>query len=161
MSKVARVAGYVWAAPLTLFGLIYVTLFTLLGWYKRIGRFDDALGWALVQEKVPQWLNRAWLHWDGHTVGQVIVLKHDVASDRGKVILRHEQEHVRQCMVLGVFQPVMYVLTYLSIKVACRYADPYYDSSFEIDARRAAGQIIDVVGTIKKIQAIQARANSK
>jgi len=152
MSKVARVAGYIWAAPLTLLGLIYVTLFTLLGWYKRIGKFDDALVWQLVAEKSPEWLDKAWLHWGGHTVGNVVVLKPDISSDRGKILLRHEQEHVHQCMVLGVFQPVLYTLAWVGLHF-CRYAHPYYDNPFEIDARRAAGQVVDVIGTLKRAAA--------
>jgi hypothetical protein len=148
MSKFKRVAGYVWAAPLTLFGLIYVTLFTLFGWYKRIGTFDDALVWQLVPEKAPRWLNNAWRSWGGHTIGNVVVMKSDVVSDRGKILLRHEQEHVHQCMVLGIFQPIIYGLAYIGLKF-CRHAHAYYDNPFEIDARRAAGQVIDIVGALK------------
>lgn len=149
MSTVARWAGYTWAAPLTLLGLIYVTLFTLLGWYRRIGRRDDAFVWQLIQDKAPVWLDKFWLHWGGHTIGQVVVLKPDVDTDRGKILLRHEQEHVHQCMVLGIFQPILYGLASLGLRF-CRHAHPYYDNPFEIDARRAAGQVIDVIGALKR-----------
>lgn len=149
MFKAARVAGYIWAAPLTLLAFIYVTLFTLLGWYERVGTYGDALVWRPVLEKSPPWLVKFWKGWGGHACGQIVVVKHDVGSDRFKITLRHEQEHVRQCMVLGVFQPVIYSIAWLGLKT-CRHAHPYYDNPFEIDARRSAGQVIDVVGAVKR-----------
>lgn len=161
MSKLARLAGYIWAAPLTALGLIYVLVFSLLGWYRSLGRFDDALTWCLVIERAPKWLNKLWMGWGAHTIGNVVVMKTDAETDRGKIILRHEQEHVRQYMVLGVFWPLFYGLTWVGIRLACRHANAYYDNSMEIDARRAAGQIVDVIGTVKKIQAMQNRAKNK
>ena len=77
-------------------------------------------------------------------------MKVDIATPRGKIVLRREQEHVHQCMVLGVFQPILYGLNYLTIKIACRHSDPYYSNSFEIDARRAAGQVVDVEGALAR-----------
>lgn len=148
MSKAARVAGYIWAAPLTLLGLVYVTLFTLLGWYKRTGVFGDALVWNVVQERAPAWLNKAWKTWGGHCIGQVVVIKPEIDSDRGKILLKHESVHVRQCMVLGVFQPILYGFASLGL-MFCQHAHPYYDNPFEIDARRGVGQVIDVIGAVK------------
>lgn len=152
MSKVARVLGYIWTAPLTVLAFVYVTLFTFLGWYKRIGTFGDALVWQPQLEKAPAWLVKAWKGWGGHAIGNVVVIKHDPMSDRFKVTLRHEQEHVRQCMVLGLFQPVIYSIAWIGLYF-CRHSHPYYDNPFEIDARRAAGQVIDVVGAVKRAAA--------
>ena len=148
-----RVLGIIWAAPVTLVGLTYVTLFTLLGWYQRLGQRDDALVWLLNADKAPAWLNKKWTRWGGHTLGQVVVMKYNPDTDRGRVTLRHEQEHVHQCMVLGIFQPILYGLAYLGL-MTCRHAHPYYDNPFEIDARRAAGQVVDVVGAVKRAVAL-------
>lgn len=149
MSKVARYAGYVWAAPLTLLGLIYTLAFQQLGWYKCLGKHGDAWIWQLVPDKSPTWLDKMWLRWGGHAIGNVVVVKVDITSDRGKITLRHEQEHVRQCMTLGIFQPILYGLAYIALKF-CKNAHPYYDNPFEIDARRAAGQVVDVIGALKR-----------
>jgi len=35
MRQWQRAIGWLWAAPLTACGLLYVNLFTLLGWYRR------------------------------------------------------------------------------------------------------------------------------
>ena len=153
MSKLTRVAGFVWAAPLTLLGLLYVQAFVVLGWYKRVGSCGNAWVWQLVPEQSPSWLGKVWLRWGGHTIGNVVVVKLDVESPRGKVILRHEQEHVRQCMVLGIFQPVLYSFAYLIIKLSCPRSNPYYGNPLEIEARRAAGQVVDVEGTVAQLQA--------
>jgi hypothetical protein len=152
MFSFKRVLGFIWAAPVTVVGLAYVTLFTAIGWYTRLGRHGDALVWQVNDKKSPRWLNYQWRRWCGHTVGNVVVLKYSPDTDRGRVILNHEQEHVHQCMVLGAFQPICYWITYLALK-ACRHAHPYYDNPFEVDARRAAGQIVDVVGAVKRAYA--------
>lgn len=153
MSKILlRVLGFAWALPLTVAGALYATLFTLFGWYKRLSPRGNAFVWQLVPEIAPTWLNDAWKHWGGHAIGNVVVMKYDPDGDRGRITLRHEQEHVRQCMVLGIFQPIVYAASYLAL-MTCRHAHPYYDNPFEIDARRAAGQIVDVVGVVKKAYA--------
>ena len=160
MSKVMRVVGYVWTAPVTLLALMYVLAFSALGWYKFVSVFGDALVWTVQQEKLPALLTGWWRRWGGHCFGNVVVLRVGADSDRGKIILRHEQEHVRQFMILGIFWPLLYALNYLTIKLGCPSSHPYYDNSLEIDARRAAGQIIDVIGTVRRIQAAN-RAKDK
>ncbi len=152
MSKLTRILGFIWASPLTLFGLIYATLFTGLGWYRRTGTFGDALVWNAVPDKVPKWVTRTLLWWGGHSVGNVVVMMAHPKSDRGKIVLRHEQEHVRQTMVLGVFQPILYSIMSACIRIACPHSHHHYSNPFEIEARRAAGQVVDVEGTLKRLQ---------
>ena len=148
MKQPWRTLGWAWALPLTLIGFLYVTLFSLLGWYRSRGLRGDALTYELT-EKVPLWLTKAWHRWSGHTIGNVVVLNTNVDTHRGRIVLRHEQEHVRQSMVLGVFLPVLYLIAYVGLKF-CKHAHPYYDNPFEIDARRAAGQVVDVIGTLRR-----------
>lgn len=148
-----RVLGFIWSAPVTVVGLLYVCLFTLLGWYKHHGIEGDAIVWIVKQDVAPTWLLSVWKRWAGQTIGNVVVLKCDPGTKLWDTILIHESEHVAQCMRLGIFQPVMYALIYLSIKIACRSADAYFDHSFEVDARRAAGQVIDIVGIVKRAAA--------
>jgi len=149
MQGFQRALGYVWAAPLTLAGLLYVAAFTAVGWCRYTGRWGDAWVWNTVHGQAPRILESIWLHWSGHTMGNVVLLKLDARSERGSIVLRHELEHVRQCMVLGPLQPVLYCLAWLSLSF-CRHGHPHYDNPFEVDARRAAGQIIDVVGSLKR-----------
>lgn len=151
MTKLLRMLGFLWAAPLTLLALPYVLLFSALGWYTYLGMRGDALTWFVNLDKLPKLCQNFWSKWGGHCIGNVVVVKWNVESDRGRVTLRHEQEHVRQCMVLGIFQPIIYAIAWIGLYF-CRYSDPYYSNPFEIDARRAAGQIVDIEGTIKRFQ---------
>lgn len=144
LEKLKNAAGCLWASPVTLAGLSYAGLFGALKWYKWHGVEGSALVWIVDTERAPQWLKSAWQKWAGHAVGNVIVLTR--SPDGNPTTLIHEQRHVRQCMRLGIFQPLMYALNMAAIKLGCPDSDPYYDNCFEIDARRAAGQTIDIVG---------------
>jgi len=98
---------------------------------------------------MPNWLRSTWRHLLGHAIGNIVVMNDSLDTQRGRITLRHEQEHVHQGMVLGVFLPILYALAYVGLRF-CRYAHPYYDNPFEVDARRAAGQVVDVIGTLKR-----------
>lgn len=148
-----RILGFAWASPVTFFGLLYVLAFMALKWYKFDAVHGDALVWTLDKNAAPGWLLAAWAGWGGHAIGNVVVMSSQPLLDKKtQTTLRHEQEHVRQCMTLGVFQPIVYALSYLAL-MTCRYSNPYYDNPFEVDARRAAGQPIDVVGMVDKLMA--------
>lgn len=147
MDKFKAILGYFWASPITLAGLIYAGLFNLFRWYKFHGRDGEALVWLVNFDKSPRWLTRAWTGWAGHAIGNVVVMTRDPKEDASTLV--HEKKHVNQCMRLGIFQPIMYGLIMLAIKLGCTDSDPYYDNPFEIDARRHTGQLIDVVGVMK------------
>ena len=149
MSTMTRVLGYVWAFPVTFFGLTYASMLNFVGYYKWHGIHGNALVWIVDSEKSPNWLRKLWKSWAGHAIGNVVVLKNN-PQDK-PIVLKHEQRHVEQVMRLGVFQPIVYFISSFAIYVACDDSDPYYSNPFEIDARRHAGQIIDVEGCIKKI----------
>ena len=159
MSNVVKYLGYAWASPVTLFGLLYVWLFTTLQWYRCHGVEGDAMVWIVRTDKSPKWLLNIWQKWAGHAIGNVVVLKQPVAER--PIILVHEQKHVDQCMRLGVFQPIAYAIIYVSVWIGCPGSNPYYSHSFEIDARRAAEQVIDVEGTFKKIKEQRNKFNIK
>lgn len=147
--KFKQIAGYIWSSPVTLFGLSYVSAFWCLGWYKWIGQKENALVWG-VKETAPEWLRQLWNKWSGHAIGNVIVL--NVDPDNKPQVLQHELVHVRQCMRLGIFQPIIYGISYLGIKFGCEASDPYFSNPFEIDARRVSRQVVDVEGTLKKVK---------
>lgn len=149
MKQPWRALGWAWNLPITLLGALYATLFSIFGWYHNVGLHGDALVWEIVPKKMPVLLQQAWRHWNGHTIGNVVVLNGSIDTHRGRITLRHEQEHVRQGMVLGPFLPFFYLLAYLGLKF-CKHAHPYYDNPFEIDARRAAGQVVDVIGALRR-----------
>lgn len=151
--RIKNVLGYTWASPLTIVGLLYALTFSLVGWYKWHSAVDDALVWVTNESESPVWLRKMWSAWAGQTIGNVVVICELHAKD--SVVLNHEMAHVRQCMMLGIFQPLFYALSYVAIKLGCSNAHPYYDNPFEIDARRKVGQTVDVIGAMKKLKAVK------
>lgn len=141
---------FAWAFPVTFFGLIYALVFWKLGWHKYHGVYGDALVWTVDLDKAPKWLLDLWKGWAGHAVGNVVVLsKEDYITGNTLV---HEQKHVDQVMRLGIFQPIVYAINLLAIRVGCPGSSPYFTNPFEVDARRAAGQLVDVEGAMKKLK---------
>ena len=119
-----------------------------MGWYRWYGLEGNALVWIVNNDRIPAWLSRYWSRWGGHTSGQVVVLKHPPHVK--SITLKHEQKHVDQTLRLGIFWPLFYYGSSLGIRFGCPGSDPYYDNPLEIDARRHAGQVVDVVGMTKK-----------
>lgn len=146
--KVKKVAGYIWSSPVTAVGLVYSGLFHAAGWYEWFGVREDGLVWR-VGSGAPSWLRNLWKSWSGHAVGNVVVLNTD--PEVNPKILQHELVHVRQCMRLGIFQPIVYGINLVAIKIGCETSSPYYSNPFEIDARRAVGQVVDVESALKRI----------
>jgi len=144
-----KILGYAWASPLTILGASYALLFQAVGWYAWHGRIDDGLVWRVTPGS-PAWLQKLWKKWGGHTIGNIIVLNCDPLKKSTTV--DHEMAHVRQCMRLGIFQPIVYAISSLGIYLGCESSDPYWSNPFEIDARRTAGQTVDVEGTLKKLR---------
>lgn len=147
--KIKKYLGYVWASPVTAFGLAYVCLYTSFGWYRWYGIEGDSLVWVVNNEKLPNWLLEYWKRLNGQASGNVVILKYP--PDARGMTLRHEQKHVDQAMRLGIFWPLFYYGSKLGIMLGCPGSDPYFDNPFEIDARRAAGQVVDVVGMVKRL----------
>jgi hypothetical protein len=142
LSKFKKFLGYAWAAPVTLLGLLYVTLFWAMGWYNWGGIVDDGMIWEVNHEKTPSWLKNYWRRWGGHAIGNVVVLKQSIMDSRET--LTHELRHVEQVMRLGVFQPIIYGINLVAMRIGCPGTHPYYYNPFEVDARRVAGQKIEV-----------------
>jgi len=147
--SVKKLLGYVWASPVTAAGLLYAGTFHVLGWYRWQGRVEDGLVWR-TSSKLPGWLSKLWKNWAGHAIGNIIVLNCD--PSKKPLALQHELVHVRQCMRLGIFQPIIYVISSVGVYLGCESSHPYWTNPFEIDARRTVGQIVDVEGALKRIK---------
>lgn len=129
--------GIVWAAPVTVIALLYVLTFWALRYYQFKGVVGGiALCWEADMNKSPKWLQKLWKNWGGHALGNVVVLKKTTRST--EKLIHHEVKHVYQVMRLGIFQPVLYGLSALAIKLGCTELHPYSDNPFEVDATRYA-----------------------
>lgn len=148
MNTLKFILQIIFLFPITLIGLCYVGLFTLLKWYSYKGKFGPSLVWV-VNDNIPKWLYNIWIPWGGHTIGNIIILKQ---KNINLTILKHELEHVRQQMILGFLFPFVYAFISIAIKLVCKKSDWYLSNSFEIESRRVAGQIVDMEGFLKRIQ---------
>jgi hypothetical protein len=144
---ILRLLGHLWMCPNTLVGLF---LASFCGYLHHDG---DAL---LFVTKPDSFITR-WMRGGGFfglvkatvgavTVGACIIIRDDqweLWSERQSSIvwirfIKHEQRHVWQQMVGGVFQPLAYVI---GVGVAqLQGKDPYRDCFLELDARRASGE---------------------
>lgn len=149
MSKLIKTIRLLWASPVTFIGLVYALTFHAFKWYKFVGVKDGALVWLLNRDRAPTFLMKYWKNRAGHACGNVIVLRNTI--EQNPRTFKHELKHVDQVERLSVFQPIVYALSYLAIKFGCPGSNPYYSNPFEIDARRFAGQIIDIEGIDKKL----------
>lgn len=152
--KLGFVCGLAWASCVTLPALVFLVLPAVkLGWYRYAGRYGDA--WVFVLDpRHPLWLNKWRKAWFGFTVGNLVFLRE--SPDSGDVAARtlaHERVHVRQYMLLGPFFLPLYFFFYLVIRLFIAGGHGYYDNPFEIAARRAVGQYVDVWGAIQRLKA--------
>ena len=158
MDKMKLYLGMLWTSPITLLCFFfYILPFKTMGWYDSLGFREKAWVYTVNAEKAPSFLMKYWAKWAGHAMGNLVVLKKYEAGNKShETTLVHEMVHVRQCMLLGVFQPILYGLLMVAGKILQKYIgdyDAYYDNAFEVHARRVAGQVVDVVGYVKKLQA--------
>lgn len=133
-NKLKNYLQIAWAMPFTLLCYVfYILPCTMLGWYRYLGKYDDAYVFTVVRTKTPEFLNKLWNAWLGQTLGLLVVMKISPKSILGESVLRHEQVHVEQCKTLGPFQPFAYVAAglYSMLKGKEYYKDNYY----EVEAR--------------------------
>ncbi|KXH75402.1 MAG: hypothetical protein AM326_03360 [Candidatus Thorarchaeota archaeon SMTZ-45] len=134
MKKVWVVLGNIWMLPNTILTGLYLLVFWAMGWVV----FEGVGSWSLkVRVLKGSWLWEKMGDWVGWSGGCFIIMR--IFYDRG---IKHEERHTKQQMVFGVLQPVLYVLCSVFIYFFLRNQHPYYSNPFEIDARRAAGQMV-------------------
>ena len=159
MNKILLVLGTLWALPVTILPfLFYILPLWLLGKYELIGWDERAWFWRVDPGKLgSSWLDNLirdkWQGWSGSTLGSVVVVRAPSGPDDAwyRLTVIHEKEHVLQIMKLGILQPIIYFVIVLVGRFICENANGYYDNIFEIDARRKAGMLIDIVGAAKKM----------
>ena len=144
-----RALGFIWASPISVIGLSITCLATLVGWCRWHARHGDAFVWV-ISDDAPKRIKDAFFRRGGATFGNITIVRNEPNTYVRALTLRHEQEHVVQYMRLGVFQPVAFAIAYVCLAFT-RNGHPFYDNPFEIDARRAAGQVIDVIGVAKRL----------
>ena len=144
MKKFLYILGFLWALPLSL-PVWILGLFLLAT--KQIERFhvtekfefvwdleDDGYFFKGAFEKRDFW---------GFSFGNNIFIK-DRDDKRYKRGIKHESRHCFQSYYLGIAFPLIYILEALIIYFFVKEEHSYYDNWFEIDARKYAGQLLNI-----------------
>lgn len=156
LNKAKKIFGILWALPITFLMFLYVTPFWISGDYAYIGW--NGISWLWLfrpqdkRSRFRDFLEKSWGNKRARSAGNIVIIKAHRPGKWSKIIEQHEIAHVNQAMMFGIFYPFFYFLFWLLAKLVFKNAHPIYDNLFEIDARRFAGQIVDVQGTIQKIE---------
>jgi len=129
MSKPIQIIKYLWALPVTLFGLVLVLLALLTG-----GRARVVQGVLEAHGGIARFLLRR-LSGAATTLGHVILARDQGSLDQSRA---HERVHVRQFERWGVFLLPVYWL--IQGWLLCRGLDPYLDHPFEREAAERANK---------------------
>lgn len=135
------VLGNIWMLPTSLVSALYVGVMWAFGQFE----WGYTTGWALVL-LVPKG-SRLFNHmsksgWAGWSSGPFILLRED--HETSAISITHEERHVKQQLLFGVFQPILYIFSSVWIWLFKKQLHSYYDNPFEVDARRAAGQKVKI-----------------
>jgi hypothetical protein len=136
--------GFLWVLPVSIifwviFGLLYILgQIDVVMWSR-----DLMLIWDV---KNGGWLDRKFLTgkgWLGFAAGCNILVA-DTDGERWQRTIKHERRHVLQQYLFGIFFIILYILESVRIYLMCPNLHSYYDNRFEIDARKAAGQLVKI-----------------
>lgn len=121
------VAGHLWAAPLSILGV----LVALLGGARPVGIEGGALD-LLAPGRGPlaRFFRSTGVR--AFTWGAAVVYRDRDCLGHPE-LRRHERVHVRQCLLLGPLMPVAYAAS--SLWQLARGRHPYRDNWFEVRAR--------------------------
>ena len=122
-----RLIAYLWAAPVTLLGLLAGLLAYLLG--ATVKRRHGVLEFAgnsrtLVLRSISR-------HFEAITLGHVILGRNHGTLARWR---SHEHVHVRQYERWGALMPLLYLLASLHAWASGKHF--YWDNVFEVEARK-------------------------
>lgn len=159
--KLKSLLGFIWLLPATtLVWLLYILPFWATKQIKYNKRERDFV-WSFEVIAEDNWYARAWNKWAGWAGPCVYIFKKYRKEDYPNVsekALRlydevtrvHELRHCDQQFVFGIFHYPAYFLvsTWLAISNLWKSKEDklhiYLDNPFERDARKAAGQKVDV-----------------
>jgi hypothetical protein len=142
-----RALQFLWLLPATiLVWLFYILPLWALGCIRYIGQKETIIAkFQLVNQG--SWYARRWKDWWGWSGPCVLILRRDIEEqsllDWHKTIL-HELEHCYQQFRWGVFHYPAYLSASVFIYFFEKEKHSYFDNPFERNARKAAGQPVEV-----------------
>lgn len=128
--------GMLWAAPLTIVGLLFALPVVLLRGHAQLVR-GHTIALLVRGPFADRLLTRhPFGSMNAMALGHVVIAEHQGLSSR---VLIHELAHVRQAARWGIVFPFAYLAS--SAWAALRGRDAYWHNRFEIAARKAEKRI--------------------
>lgn len=138
--------------------ILWLSLATVLVWLFYIlplyvifrdlvweGWFEYGIAeFTLAEKGLEKWHVRLWRDWQGWAGPMVLIRRSSMEPDAVNRTRKHELRHCWQQFILGIFHYLAYAIESLYIWFWCKHLHAYLDNYFERDARRAAGQLVDV-----------------
>lgn len=144
MRKLLHLLGFIWLLPAT----ILVWLFYVLPlWVSNNITYHGSVSGTFfifkfrTSKNKSNWYAKAWKDWAGWSGPCVIIFRHDCYDDS---TLLHELRHCKQQFVFGILHYPIYLLSSALIWLFISNRHAYLDNPFERDARKAAGQMVDI-----------------
>ena len=148
----------VWFYAVRTLQILWLSPATILVWFFYIFLmhviFRDLVwvGWAeygvaefkLAKEDLEPWYIAAWKDWSGWSGPMVIIRRDNMDAASIDRTRKHEIRHCWQQFIFGIFHYPFYLLMSIFIWLFLKAKHAYLDNPFERDARRAAGQRVDI-----------------
>ena len=145
--KVLDIIKFIWLLPATIVAwLVYILPLILTKQVKYIGKYSPII-WKFRLTREETWYSEKWRDWYGWSGPCVILYRDELSIHDDKWVgltLKHEGRHCEQQTWLGAFFYLAYGLNCLYIYLAKKDKHVYHDNWFEKDARRAAGQKVEI-----------------
>lgn len=148
MKKLFAILGTIWLLPITiLVWMFYILPLWALGHIKFSDWADFLVPhFVLDEKKSNSWYAKQWRDWAGVSLPNAIITKYEEGHNFPSYTrtMLHELRHCYQQWAFGPFHWLAYILSTLFIWLFLKDLHSYYDNPFEVDARRAAGQMVKI-----------------
>lgn len=149
---------HLWLLPATLLvQLFYIVPLKLMGYIYYEGNIElngfPPVPVYQVNEFKDGWYTKLWRDWAGWAGPLVILTKDPIYYKKNQnnitaysltTTIKHEYRHCQQWAWFGCFFPLVYFLASIYIFVFTKNKHAYLDNPFEKDARKYAGQKVDI-----------------
>jgi hypothetical protein len=145
MEYVLLALGILWSSPVAILAWVfYILPVWALGWIRLSKR--TGLIFEFVVTERNNWYGRAWSDWWGQALPHALIISYDAPRGGYHYIrtVTHEERHCYQWFLFGPLFPILYALASIGIWVFYPNKHAYLDNPFERDARKAAGQKVDI-----------------
>ena len=144
MKRLIGILGWVWSAPYTLPTLLVTLVLVLFRQLEYVARTDYLMFvWA---PRDGSWMARHFERgrWKGFGFGGSVFTTLRPDHARWREIIAHEETHSFQQYAFGPLFWVLYALIGIFIWLFMPNKHSYYSHPFEVQARRRAGQPIEI-----------------